>query len=74
MHISFLVYKQLSLQFDENGELLPFNDGQVTHVISYDEKPGIQAISNTTKDLPPTEDSGVIKSETVSVDILKKSS
>ena len=61
MHNVLLVYKQLSLQFDENGELLPFNDGQVTHVISYDEKPGIQAISNTTKDLPPTEDSGVIK-------------
>ena len=61
MHNVLLVYKQLSLQFDENGALLPFDDGQVTHVISYDEKPGIQAISNTTKDLPPTEDSGVIK-------------
>lgn len=61
MHNVLLVYKQLSLQFDENGALLPFDDGQITHVISYDEKPGIQAISNTTKDLPPTEDSGVIK-------------
>lgn len=61
MHNILLVYKQLSLQFNENGDLLPFDDGQVTHVLSYDEKPGIQAISNTTKDLPPTEKSGVIK-------------
>lgn len=61
MHNILLVYKQLSLQFNENGDLLPFDDGQVTHVLSYDEKPGIQAISNTTNDLPPTEESGVIK-------------
>lgn len=61
MHNVLLVYKQLSLQFDENGELLPFDDSQITHVLSYDEKPGIQAISNTTNDLPPTEESGVIK-------------
>lgn len=61
MHNVLLVYKQLSLQFDENGELLPFEDGQVTHVLSYDEKPGIQAISNTSADLPPTEQNGVIK-------------
>jgi len=61
MHNVLLVYKQLSFQFDENGNFLPFEDGQVTHVLSYDEKPGIQAISNTTDDLPPTEKSGVIK-------------
>lgn len=61
MHNVLLVYKQLSLQFDENGELLPFDDGQITHVLSYDEKPGIQAISNTSDDLPPTEQNGVIK-------------
>ena len=56
MHNVLLVYKQLSLQFDENGQLLPFpEDEQVTHVLSYDEKPGIQAIANTTEDLPPDE-------------------
>ena len=56
MHNVLLVYKQLSLQFDENGQLLPFpEDDQVTHVLSYDEKPGIQAIANTTEDLPPDE-------------------
>lgn len=54
MHNVLLVYKQLSMQFDEDGNLLPyFDDGQGVHVLSYDEKPGIQAIANTTEDLPP---------------------
>ena len=54
MHNVLLVYKQLSMQFDEDGNLLPyFDDGQEVHVLSYDEKPGIQAIANTTEDLPP---------------------
>lgn len=54
MHNVLLVYKQLSLQFDESGQLMPLvEDEQVVHVISYDEKPGIQAIANTTEDLPP---------------------
>lgn len=56
MHNVLLVYKQLSLQFDENGELIPFSkDDQVVHVLSYDEKPGIQAIANTSEDLMPDE-------------------
>lgn len=54
MHNVLLVYKQLSLQFDENGKLFPFSeDDQIVHVLSYDEKPGIQAIATTTDDLPP---------------------
>lgn len=56
MHNVLLVYKQLSLQFDENGKLLPFEDDQqYVHVISYDEKPGIQAIATTSEDLHPDE-------------------
>ena len=56
MHNVLLVYKQLSLQFDENGQLLPLEeDGQVVHVLSYDEKPGIQAIANTSEDMLPDE-------------------
>lgn len=60
MHNVLLVYKQLSLQFSADGELLPFGDGQVTHVLSFDEKPGIQAISTTSEDLLPDGDHGFI--------------
>ena len=52
MHNVLLVYKQLSIQFDENGQFIPWEeDEEVVHVLSYDEKPGIQAIANTTEDL-----------------------
>lgn len=59
MHNVLVVYKQLSLRFDENGQLLPF-DGEEpeTHTVSYDEKPGIQAIATTAPDLPPTTENG----------------
>ena len=60
MHNVLLVYKQLSLQFDEKGQLVQDDASftqheQVVHVLSYDEKPGIQAIANTTEDLLPDE-------------------
>lgn len=56
MHNVLLVYKQLSMQFDEHGQLLPFDiDEPVVHVLSYDEKPGIQAIASTSDDLMPDE-------------------
>ena len=61
MHNVLLVYKQLSLQFDEGGRLLPFGDGAMTHILSYDEKPGIQAITNTSDDLMPDETNVVIR-------------
>lgn len=55
-----VVYKQLSFCFDENGQLLPYEgDEPEIHTISYDEKPGIQAIATTSPDLPPTADKGV---------------
>lgn len=54
MHNVLLVYKQLEMQFDEDDQLLPFNDEPV-HVLSYDEKPGIQAIATTSDDLMPDE-------------------
>ena len=56
MHNVLLVYKQLSFQFDENDYFIPFEeDGQSVHVLSYDEKPGIQAIASTSDDLRPDE-------------------
>lgn len=64
MHNVLLVYKQLSLQFDESGKLLPFDDdNQIVHVLSYDEKPGIQTTANTSDDLLPDENH-----KTISID------
>lgn len=60
MHNVLLVYKQLSMQFDENGELLPWGNGEVVHVLSYDEKPGIQAVATTSADLLPDKAHGSV--------------
>lgn len=59
MHHVLLVYKQLSMQFDEDGMLLPRNEGEV-NLLSYDEKPGIQAVATTSDDLLPDESHGSI--------------
>ena len=53
MHNVLLLHEQLSLRFDEDGNLIPWEEGQEIHVLSYDEKPGIQAIANTAPDLRP---------------------
>ena len=60
MHNVLLVYKQLSIQFDEEGNLVPFPNGETTHVLSYDEKPGIQAIATTSQDKLPQPGNGTI--------------
>ena len=54
MHNVLLVYKQLEMQFDESGKLIISEDAPI-HVLSYDEKPGIQAIATTSDDLMPDE-------------------
>jgi len=59
MHDVLLVYKQLELCFDDEGNLLPMEGDRVI-TISYDEKPGIQAISNTAEDLRPSSIHGFI--------------
>ena len=61
MHQVLLVYKQIELLFDENGELyIPAGDQDI-HTVSYDEKPGIQAIATTSPDLIPNQGHGTIK-------------
>ena len=57
MHDVLVIYKQISLQFDEDGNLKPF-DGTPIHTLSYDEKPGVQAIGNTVEYRPPVPDTG----------------
>ncbi len=54
MHDVLVIYKQISLRFDENGCFIPFTeDEEAVHTLSYDEKPGIQAIATTAEDKPP---------------------
>ena len=60
MHNVLVVYKQVELQFDEDGNLLPFS-GQPLHTISYDEKPGIQVLSTTSDDRRPVKGNGVVQ-------------
>lgn len=57
MNDVLVVYKQVEMQFDEQGNLLPFEDVKI-NTISYDEKPGIQAIANTSPDRMPTDTNG----------------
>ena len=54
MHNVLLVYKQLEMQFDESGKLI-ISEYTPIHVLSYDEKTGIQAIATTSDDLMPDE-------------------
>lgn len=59
MHDVLLVYKQINMQFDEKGNIIPF-EGTATVTISYDEKPGIQALACTSEDVLPTIKHGFI--------------
>jgi transposase len=55
-HDVLVVYKQLSLCFDERGEVWAEcvdAEGRAVHTVSVDEKPGIQAIAPTGEDRPP---------------------
>ena len=60
MHEALVVYKQVEMQFDENGNIIVPDDYKLTITVSYDEKPGIQAIANTSEDLRPTGDNGEV--------------
>ena len=55
-----LVYKQVELQFDGNGEIIVPDDYKLTATVSYDEKLGIQAVANTSDDLRPTLENGEV--------------
>ena len=60
MHDVLLVYKQVSMQFDENGQLIIPVDEPMVHTVSCGEKPGIQAIATTGEDLRPTVGNGCV--------------
>ena len=55
-HDVLVVYRRLSLCFDEEGEVWAEcvdAEGRAVHTVSVDEKPGIQAIAPTGEDRPP---------------------
>ena len=61
MYQVLLVYKQVEMMFDEKWELyIPAVEHNI-HTISYDEKPGIQAIATTSPDLNSTKRNGTTK-------------
>lgn len=60
MHDVLVVYKQVEMCFDEEGNITIDMDEPKTVTVSYDEKPGIQALKNIAPDLPPTEEHGKV--------------
>ena len=55
MHDVLFVYKQIEMRFDDNGNLLPYDTEEPKiNTLSYDEKPGIQALATTSPDRMPT--------------------
>ena len=59
MHDVLLIYKQVEMQFGDDGTITIPENGHLTHTISYDEKPGIQAVANKYPDHNPTEEKGI---------------
>lgn len=60
MHDVLLVYKQVEMCFDQNGNLVIPMDEPKTITVSYDEKPGIQALENIAPDLAPKKGHGKV--------------
>ena len=60
MHNVLVVYKQVSMQFNEDGSVIIPEDEPMVHTVSCDEKPGIQAIATTGEDLRPTIENGCV--------------
>lgn len=58
MHNVLVVYKQIAMQFDDDGNVIIPEDEPMVHTVSCDEKPGIQAIATTGDDLRPTRENG----------------
>lgn len=61
MYEVLLVYKQIEMQFDENGSSIILEDDHMTHTFSYDEKPSIQAVANKHPDHNPTGENGFVR-------------
>lgn len=53
MHQVLVAYKKVSMQFDDEGNVIVSGRKKMVHTVSCDEKPGIQAIDTTSEDLRP---------------------
>lgn len=51
MYDALVIYKQVSLQFDEAGNLIISEDSPLIHTVSCDEKLEIQTISTISEDI-----------------------
>lgn len=51
-----LLHEQLPFRFDEDGNLIPWEEGQEARVLSYDKKPGTQDAREHCPDLRPVSD------------------
>lgn len=60
MHDVLVIYKQIEMCFDEDGNIFIDIDEPKTVTISYYEKPSIQTLKNIAPDLPPTKKHGTI--------------
>lgn len=60
MHDVLVVYKQISMQIDAEGNIIVPENEPMVHTVSCDEKPGIQAIATTGDDLRPTKKTGCV--------------
>ena len=60
MHDVLLVYKQVEMCFDQNGNLMIPMEEPKTITVSYDENPGIQALENIAPDLAPKKGHGKV--------------
>lgn len=60
MHDVLVVYKQITMQFDDDGNIIIPEDEPMVHTVSCDEKPGIQAIATTSDDLRPRDGNGCV--------------
>ena len=60
MHDVLMVYKQMSMQSDEDGTIILPMDEPMVHTVSCDEKPSVQAIATTESDFNPIAEYGCV--------------
>ena len=60
MHDVLVVYKQVSMQFDADGNIIVPEEGPMVHTISCDEKPGIRLLQLPLMIFVPPRENGTV--------------